>query len=172
MSGQILGMGPRHLATRLILLGGLVTVLLTIYTYSAPYFTYKFEWDDLLKGSPRTRATCSPQAYASGRWTSQPLNTTKTMTKADDVLEFAGFEGCASSREYYWHLGADRPAVWDRFPGAMEWEWTPGAGCNDLRALRPTDLVRDMVEQGGWLLIGGKSPLWPALVCLAHPCHL
>ena len=32
-------------------------------------------------------------------------------------LSFSGFEKCASSREYYWHLASDREDQWDRSSG-------------------------------------------------------
>ncbi|EIN11174.1 hypothetical protein PUNSTDRAFT_82721 [Punctularia strigosozonata HHB-11173 SS5] len=93
------------------------------------------------------------------------------MEKVDDVLEFAGMEGCAADREYAWHLGADKPDKWDRFPGAMEWEWEPGRGCDDLRPMSKENMVRDMVEEGGWLLIGDSvtENHFFSLSCLLYP---
>ena len=79
------------------------------------------------------------------------------MTSPEDALAFSGFEKCASSREYYWHLASDREDQWDRFPGAHSWEWIPGQQCKGMKALNPEDLVRTLVEDGGWYLVGGKS---------------
>jgi len=78
------------------------------------------------------------------------------MTSHDDALAFSGFEKCASSREYYWHLAADKEAQWDRFPDAQSWEWIPGKHCKGMKPLNPQDLVKDLVEDGGWYLAGGK----------------
>ncbi|KAF8965556.1 hypothetical protein BDZ97DRAFT_1903997 [Flammula alnicola] len=62
------------------------------------------------------------------------------MTSPEDALAFAGFEKCASSREYFWHLAADQEAQYDRFPGAQSWEWIPGGGCENLAPLNPEAL--------------------------------
>lgn len=69
---------------------------------------------------------------------------------------FSGFEKCASSREYFWHLGADDEAQYDRFPGAQSWEWIPGSGCEEMQPLNAETLVRNLVEDGGWYLVGGE----------------
>jgi hypothetical protein len=80
------------------------------------------------------------------------------MTSPEDALAFSGFERCASSREYFWHLASDREEQWDRFPGAHSWEWIPGEQCKGMKQpLNPEDLVRTLVEDGGWYLVGGKS---------------
>ena len=79
------------------------------------------------------------------------------MTSPEDALTFSGFEKCASSREYYWHLASDREDQWDRFPGAQSWDWIPGDRCKGMKPLNPEDLVRTLVEDGGWYLVGGKS---------------
>lgn len=78
------------------------------------------------------------------------------MTSPEDALTFSGFEKCASSREYYWHLASDRQDHWDRFPAAQSWEWIPGEKCKGMSPLTPEDLIRNMVEDGGWYLVGGK----------------
>lgn len=78
-----------------------------------------------------------------------------TMSHYEDVFAYNGFEGCASGREFWFHLGADDPERWDMFPGVTDWEWVPGESCRGLRTLDSEELVRDLVEMGGWLLIGG-----------------
>ncbi|KZT04371.1 uncharacterized protein LAESUDRAFT_658093 [Laetiporus sulphureus 93-53] len=75
------------------------------------------------------------------------------MHRKEDILDFAGFEGCASDREFWWHLAADNEAQWGRFPGAHSWQWTPPDEC-EVRPFDGEALVKDMVEKGGWLLIG------------------
>ena len=82
------------------------------------------------------------------------------MTSPDDALAFSGFEKCASSREYYWHLAADKEAQWDRFPSAQSWEWIPGKECNGMKPLNSQELVKDLVEDGGWYLAGGKCVIY------------
>ena len=80
------------------------------------------------------------------------------MEKKDDALFFSGLKGCASSREYYWHLGADKADQWDRFPRAHSWEWVvnPASQCHDdLGPIDPEKIVKHLVEDGGWLLVGG-----------------
>ena len=44
---------------------------------------------------------------------------------------------------------------WHRFPEVAAYEWTPAHDCNPRKFDREA-LVRDMVEKGGWLLIGGE----------------
>ncbi|OBZ70729.1 hypothetical protein A0H81_09456 [Grifola frondosa] len=92
------------------------------------------------------------------------------MSQSADALEFMGFQGCASDREYYWHLAADTERLWDRFPGVTSWEWTPADGC-EVRPLEPAAMVKDMVEQGGWLLIGDSvtENHFFSLSCLLYP---
>ena len=105
----------------------------------------------------QTKESCSPQAYADGSWSYHPKSfPSKNMTSSEDALAFSGFEKCASSREYYWHLASDREDQWDRFPGAHSWKWIPGDQCKGMKPLNPEDLVRTLVEDGGWYLVGGK----------------
>ncbi|KAL6303547.1 hypothetical protein BKA93DRAFT_734873 [Sparassis latifolia] len=119
----------------------------------------------------RPRSTCTPRAYANGSWTPKAIvPDLPVMTKPDDALIFAGFQGCASSREYYWHLGADHEEQWDRFPAVTSWEWTPGDDCV-VRPLSPAAMIKDMVEQGGWLLIGDSvtENQFFSLSCILYP---
>ncbi|KAF8802701.1 hypothetical protein BYT27DRAFT_7215206 [Phlegmacium glaucopus] len=93
------------------------------------------------------------------------------MTSPDDALTFSGFEKCASSREYYWHLAADREAQWDRFPDAQSWEWVPGKNCKGMEPLNPENLVKDLVEDGGWYLVGDSvtENHFFSLSCILYP---
>lgn len=157
--------GPKTFTAKLIVFGILVTFVLTLYTLSS---TLKLRESVAFLFSPRPRSTCSPEAWNSGQWTPRQLPTNLTeMTHASDALQFFGFEGCASSREYYWHLAADHEDQWDRFPAVASWQWTPPANSCVVRPFDAEQLVRDMVEEGGWLLIGGM----PVLLC-QHPNHL
>ncbi len=112
----------------------------------------------------RPRSICTPQAWASGKWVPKLPPTMRTnFTKSEDVYEFLGFQGCASNREVYWHLAADNERLFDRFPSVASWRWSPPAEECSVRDLDPTVLVRDLVEQGGWLLIGGKHLSTPIM---------
>ena len=77
-----------------------------------------------------------------------------TVQSVADVLALEGFQGCASDSEYKWHLAADEDQ-WDRFPDVASYVWTPPDECN-VRPLDTEALVQDLVEKGGWLLIGGE----------------
>jgi hypothetical protein len=135
---------------------------------------------------------CSPDEYANGTWvyrpyTSRPHQLSRTslldagdalgspelnetgrkMSQYSDALKFTRYHGgCASSREYWWHLGADPQEMWDRFPDVAEWEWVPGKQCRagiakGSEGLRDWDtwgVIKELVEGGGWLLIGGTHP--------------
>ncbi|KAI0072068.1 hypothetical protein K474DRAFT_1605797 [Panus rudis PR-1116 ss-1] len=92
------------------------------------------------------------------------------MERPEDALEFTGFESCASDREFWWHLAADEPGKWDRFPAVTAWEWRPSQDC-DLRPFRAEEVVTDMVENGGWLLIGDSVTelQFFSLSCLLYP---
>jgi hypothetical protein len=100
-------------------------------------------------------SSCSPQNYTAGEWVHAPLTTKTNMTELGDSLEFSGFGTCASSREFWWHLGADNSEQWDRFPGAQSWAWAPGENCTRLRPLDPEEFIKHLVEDGGWYLVGG-----------------
>ncbi|EGO00375.1 hypothetical protein SERLA73DRAFT_168148 [Serpula lacrymans var. lacrymans S7.3] len=75
------------------------------------------------------------------------------MTHPNDALAFAGFAGCASDREFHWHLGSDTPSQWNRWPGLASWIWHPDPDCS-VRPLDGPDIVRDLVMGGGWLILG------------------
>ncbi|KAF9064994.1 hypothetical protein BDP27DRAFT_1384656 [Rhodocollybia butyracea] len=91
-----------------------------------------------------------------GKWTYSPRTNKTALVNSEDALIFAGFEGCASSREFYWHLASDKQGQWDRFPVVDSWKWDlENTGC-DLRDLEThkEEMVRDLVEKGGWLILG------------------
>jgi len=145
----------RSLAARLIGIGVLITFMLALHTYSS-LPTFSFRLPDMF--SPRKRSSCPPNAWNKGQWHYKPHSNLTTMTKAQDVFELSGLEGCASDREYFWHLGVDHEEEWNRFPNVSSYAWKPSDGC-DVRPLNGMAMVKDMVEQGGWLLLGGMSRL-------------
>ena len=76
-----------------------------------------------------------------------------------DAIKFAGFDGCASSRQVAWALGADMSEQWDRFPNVTSWDWIPGGNCEGLEPWNKETMIRHLVQDGGWLLNGGESPI-------------
>ena len=150
-----------HSLTAKKLLGlAVISFVVLLSFFIQPSFTFRetIQYSSL---SPQTDfspqiQSCSPQAYAAGSWSYRPRTTAENMTSPEDALTFSGFEKCASSREYFWHLASDRVDQWDRFPGAQSWEWLPGEECKGMSPLTPEDLLRTLVEDGGWYLVGGK----------------
>jgi hypothetical protein len=126
-----------------------------------PYFSYN-----------KDTRTCPAEAYSAGSW--KPANKFPPGTKmkeSADAIAFGGFEGCAADREFFWHLGSDRPNQWEnRFPMAYDHVWSPGDGC-DIRPLDREALVTDLVEKGGWFLVGDSvtENHFFSLSCLLYP---
>lgn len=150
---------PRSLAAKLIGLGAMVTFMLAIYTYSSQStFHLRVPALSSIFSTPpsRVRGSCSPQAWNQGKWEYSPRTNLTAMTKKEDALEFAGFESCASDREFWWHLASDTEEQWNRWPKVTQYKWMPEENC-DARPLDGAAMVKDMVEEGGWLLLGGKS---------------
>jgi hypothetical protein len=90
------------------------------------------------------------------------------MTRKEDALTFSRFQGCASGRDRWLQLGSDIKEKWDRFPQAHNWQWVPGGHCgrtgsaeDGLRLWDAEQMVRDLVEHGGWLLVGGTFSAIP-----------
>ena len=108
---------------------------------------------------------CSPEAYASGSWTRKPHF--YPLTNKEGVLAVSGFEGCASSREVGWHLGTswndeDEFKKFQWRGNASSYDWVPGEGCEeDYTKVEPETLVRQLVEEGGWLILGGLLCSFP-----------
>ncbi|TRM70243.1 hypothetical protein BD626DRAFT_625468 [Schizophyllum amplum] len=160
----------RSLSAKLIALGAVFTFVVLGYiftigtstTITLPEFPFFTE--------TRVRSTCTPEAYARGSWEYRPRTNKTAMTNKDEALEFAGFQGCASSREYYWHLAADNEEQWDRFPDAFNYEWVPSDECS-VRDFKPEELLKDLVEKGGWLLIGDSitEGHFASISCLLYP---
>ncbi|KAF7790710.1 hypothetical protein EIP86_001666 [Pleurotus ostreatoroseus] len=156
---------------RLIILGGVVTFLLTVWTLhpSSPTLGSSLALSNVLS-SPRKSSPCSPSLWSAGQWKrmEQPRSSS-TVQSVADVLALEGFQGCASDREYKWHLAADEDQ-WDRFPDVASYIWTPPDECN-VRSLDTEALVQDLVEKGGWLLIGDSvtENHFFSISCLLYP---
>lgn len=162
---------PRPTRFTLMLMGGasiVLTLMFAGYQYSGnlnlqPLMQY---------GDTHGRGTCPAEAYSAGSW--QPANKFPSGTKmkgSADAIGFGGFEGCAADRELFWHLGSDRSEQWEnRFPMAYDYAWSPGEGCN-IRPLDREALVTDLVQKGGWLLVGDSvtENHFFSLSCLLFP---
>jgi hypothetical protein len=104
----------------------------------------------------RKRASCSPEAWTDGQWKYRPRsNSTKTSAATEEeVHALAGFTGCTSSRQYEWHLGYDSKERQRKLPKVDSYQWTPSTEC-DIHPLHGAALTKELIEQGGWLLVGG-----------------
>ena len=138
---------------RLTLFALLLTCLVTFYTVVCEHRlgSQSFLTDDA-KVEPAT--PCPARLWASGSWKPQPPRGPSTVKSTSDVLALKGFDGCASDREYLWHLGAE-PDQYHRYPDVASYKWTPPDTC-DIRPLERESLLKELVEGGGWLLIGGE----------------
>ncbi|KIK91224.1 hypothetical protein PAXRUDRAFT_149979 [Paxillus rubicundulus Ve08.2h10] len=162
-------MRPRFLSNKILALGTLTTFLIIIYTFTSPEFSfYPSDWSSIFP--QRQRGTCAPEDWSSGFWKYSPNTDLPALTDPDQALLFHGFEGCAADREYKWHLGTDHPEQWDRFPDVSAYKWQPSSRC-DARPLNGAAMVRDMVENGGWLLLGDSitENHFFSLSCLLYP---
>ena len=148
---------PRTLTARLIALGAIITCMLTITVYSSQH-SFQFRLTNLSIFSQRKQSSCSPDAWNKGQWEYNPRTNLTAMTMKEDALEFAGLESCASDREFFWHLASDVEDQWSRWPKVASYTWKPSGACN-VRPLDGSAMVKDMVEQGGWLLLGGMSEM-------------
>jgi hypothetical protein len=145
---------PRHLSAKVVALGALITFAITVYTFSSSEFSFRLsDWSLIFAG--RQRSTCSPEAWSSGSWAYNPNTDLPALTSADQVFAFSELEGCAADREYHWHLGVDHEDQFNRFPDVASYKWRPSSQC-DVQPLNGAAMVKDMVEQGGWLLLGGE----------------
>ncbi|KXN85845.1 hypothetical protein AN958_10789 [Leucoagaricus sp. SymC.cos] len=163
---NIVGFNPRSFTGRLMALGAAFTTLIIVYTYTAhPAFQLN------LPKFSTPRPTCSPESYSNGSWVLRPRTNATSMTAKEEALDFAGFSGCASSREYDWHLATDTLEQWDRFPKVSSYEWVPGDTCQGLRPLDGATLVKELVEEGGWLLVGDSvtENHYFSLSCILYP---
>ena len=146
----------------------LLTFIFVAYQYSDEY-DIRPHFDPKMTPPP---GKCPPEAYAAGSW--QPANKFPPGTKMKDKTDafaFGGFEGCAADRELFWHLGSDHPEQWEqRYPMAYDHVWTPPEEC-DVRPLDREALVTDLVQKGGWLLIGDSvtENHFFSLSCLLYP---
>ena len=142
----------RALTVTLLFLSS-VTIFLT-FVYS-PSFRRYVKYPDV----PLQLQSCPPDAYAAGQWIRKPNSS--VLSSKDDVLALSAFEGCASSREVSWHLGTswseEQEAQKLQWRGnASSYNWIPGDGCEGYTEVQRESLLRQLVEDGGWLVLGGQ----------------
>ena len=161
-----MGIQPRRFVPKLIAIGGMLSFITALYFYSGASFRFRLPSALFPKFA---HPSCTPEDWSAGTWKrKQPVfpNANVTLKKPEDIYELNGLGGCAADREIWWHLGVDHEELWDRFPDAMAYEWIPGEKCAGVRPLTGEDLVRDLVERGGWLVLGGMfSPTCIRCVC-------
>ncbi|KAF5328649.1 hypothetical protein D9619_011536 [Psilocybe cf. subviscida] len=122
--------------------------------------------------APESSRVCTPEAYAGGHWAQRPTASNATrMSRPQDALAFAGFEGCACNRKSDWNLASDKEEQYDRFPQAQSWEWIPGEECQGMGRLDKEKLVKDLVEGGGWYFVGDSvtGNHFFSLSCILYP---
>ncbi|KAI0762158.1 hypothetical protein BD413DRAFT_484999 [Trametes elegans] len=160
---------PRSLSAKLLSVLAVLSVLYVAHSFLPSHLKPSFS--SLSFSSGRVRGTCTPRDWASGQWVPSAPPTNRTdFNHSSDAYEFLGLQGCASSREVFWHLGADNDRLWDRFPAVASWRWQPPSTC-EVRDLSPELLLRDLVEHGGWLLVGDSvtENHFFSLSCLLAP---
>ncbi|KAJ3770915.1 hypothetical protein FB446DRAFT_129567 [Lentinula raphanica] len=199
---------PRALCTRLLIFASCLTLLLFLYTLSYSSSSSSFSlsslrssfsssssssWDSWSSSSTNNEPfdsskSCTPSEYSSGQWMYAPRTTNRSRLEDPrrDALEFAGFQGCASSREFLWHLASDNEAQWDRFPRVSSWKWDlsetscahsepssqSGSGMRNLEDEKnKRQFVTDLVQKGGWLVLGDSitEGHFFSISCLLYP---
>ncbi|KAJ8586121.1 hypothetical protein M405DRAFT_772077 [Rhizopogon salebrosus TDB-379] len=155
---------PRSFSTKIILLGVIITFAITLYNFSYPDSFHIFDW------SPQQHTSCTPEQWSDGRWVYSPTSDLQALTSPEQAIAFAGFEGCTSDREIRWHLGTDQEEQWNRFPNVSSYKWVPSGQC-DIHQLNGAAMVKDMVENGGWFLLGDSitENQFFSLSCLLYP---
>lgn len=96
--------------------------------------------------------SCTPAQYSVGEWTSKPSSLDQS-----SVFAASGFAGCRSTFVPSWHLATEPDMSMGAYRRqAAQWEWVPSSGCTK-DAFSVERLVQDLVQRGGWLLVGGMS---------------
>ncbi|KAG2127491.1 hypothetical protein DEU56DRAFT_528860 [Suillus clintonianus] len=167
---SLLAIRPRSLSTRVLVLGAIITFAIALYTFSSTEYSFRIsDWSSIFS-QQRQHSPCTPEQWSDGRWVYSPTSDLKNLTSPEQALALAGFEGCAADREYHWHLGTDHEEQWDRFPKVSSYRWAPSSQC-DVHPLNGAAMVKDMVENGGWLLLGDSitENHFFSLSCLLYP---
>ncbi|KAJ7599084.1 hypothetical protein C8J56DRAFT_1158100 [Mycena floridula] len=142
-----------------------------ICTFLLYRFSPNLGFGQTVTASEKEFSACPPKAYGTGRWEYNPRSSKTNMTDRSQAYPFAGFDGCASTREVFWHLGIDNDDHFKRFPKASSWKWQPEAhGCS-IKDFGKEEFVRDLVENGGWMILGDSisEGHFFSLSCLLYP---
>ncbi|EIM81062.1 uncharacterized protein STEHIDRAFT_67256 [Stereum hirsutum FP-91666 SS1] len=142
---------PRATIIKLTAIGGLLSFITLLYFSTNPSYRSRLASSFF---SERKRASCPPRAWSNGTWQHKPHNVSHPLTQQEDVFDFSDLEGCTSDREFYWHLGVDHDDQYERFPDVMDYEWVPSDECTGVRKMDAGMFVRDLVQEGGWLVLG------------------
>ncbi|OJA09987.1 hypothetical protein AZE42_03825 [Rhizopogon vesiculosus] len=158
---------PRSVSRKVVLLGAIITFAITLYKFSSPDSFRVSDWSSIFS---QQHTQCTPEQWSSGHWVYSPTSDLQALTRPEQALTFAGFEGCAADREYRWHLGTDNEEQWNRFPKVSSYKWLPSSQCN-VQPLNGAAMVKDMVENGGWFLLGDSitENQFFSLSCLLYP---
>ncbi|KAI0744300.1 hypothetical protein C8Q80DRAFT_1327235 [Daedaleopsis nitida] len=165
---------PRSLRAKFFIFFAATLTCIYVTSIFLPYALTSHQLFALATRASRAPGICPPRTWAAGKWVSKPPPTHRTgFNASSDAYEFLGLQGCASTREVFWHLAADNDKLWDRFPGVASWKWLPPSHCQ-IRDLDPEAVVKDLVEHGGWFLIDDSvtENHFLSLSCLlyAHVC--
>ncbi|KAG8969055.1 hypothetical protein FRC03_004729 [Tulasnella sp. 419] len=152
--------------TRIICIFSFVFLLLFIYIWQKPTFRHTPNLDSSFP--PFIDGKCSPEAWSAGKW--ERKEDPPQVVEPEDVYKASGFLGCASSREIQWHLSNDHPNEMNWRGNVSAYDWVPPSTCGDIPDDREM-IVKDLVEQGGWLLIGDSvtEEHFFSLSCTLYP---
>lgn len=169
----------------------LATTPIIGYITRHPFFTQYTHHDDQVffqalhsdgeEGKPSNQISdlkefCSPENYSEGYWLRRPESLLRPMLTPEDVYPISGFQGCASSREVNWHLAKEwqddeeaRSRPWRGNVSA--YDWIPGSGCESYSKPTQEQLVAQLVERGGWLILGDSisENHFFSLSCMLYP---
>ncbi|KZV92261.1 hypothetical protein EXIGLDRAFT_614623 [Exidia glandulosa HHB12029] len=93
------------------------------------------------------------------------------MSRYEDVYALSGWTGCGSQHEHDWHFATTESNAWPWRSFASHFTYKPGPGCSSLRRFNQRELVQNLVERGGWLLIGDSltEGHFFSISCMLHP---
>lgn len=96
--------------------------------------------------------TCTPQLWSQGQWVLKEPGLNRTAT----VFEASGFEGCASDFVPDWNFGTGGLQMDQHRWKASQYRWqsqhSQCAGSGDT----VLQLLRNLVQKGGWFIVGGE----------------
>lgn len=145
---------------RLVIVLGLFFLVLTFFAWSNPSYMSTSAIFSSSSSTTTSRQSdfavhgCSPEDWASGSW--QEKRDPVVVRTPEDGFAASGFLGCASNREVGWHLSTDHADLFDWRGNVSRWDWQGAGRCAVEVPNNRETMVIDLVENGGWLLIGGE----------------